>query len=66
LRSSERAKIALVKKVGVKLAFLVVYNGSEIEPFCPLWVLKNYTIRKAISAPSVLKQLLIGAKIALF
>jgi hypothetical protein len=30
LRSSERAKIALVKKVGVKLAFLVVYNGSEI------------------------------------
>jgi hypothetical protein len=33
LSSSERAKIALVKKVGVKLAFLVVYNDSEIEPW---------------------------------
>jgi hypothetical protein len=31
--SSERAKIALVKKVGVKLTFLAVYNCSEIEPF---------------------------------
>jgi hypothetical protein len=33
--SSERAKIALLKKVGVKLAFLAVYNDSEIEPYWP-------------------------------